>query len=89
MSDTADDFNFLKQIRQEKRASNREQSAEILQRAGILFESKNVGAHLIVQAGRTIVDFWPGTGKWIPRGQREGRRGVRNLIKFVEQERAK
>lgn len=89
MGDMGDDFNALKKERQEKRADNRHQSALILQRAGIVFESKNVGAHLIVLAGRTVVDFWPGTGKWIPRGQKESRRGVRNLIKFVEQERAK
>ena len=89
MSDMGDDFNALKKMKQEKRASNREDSATILSRAGVIFESKNIGAHLIVFAGKKTVDFWPGTGLWIPRGDKLRRRGVRELIKYVEQQRTK
>ena len=88
MSDMGDDFNALRKERQEKRADNRDQSAAVLTRAGVLFESKNLGTHLIVEAGARTVDFWPGTGLWIVRGVPDKRRGVRKLIEYVEQQRA-
>ena len=89
MSDMGDDFTALRKIKQEKRASNRDASAAILSRSGVVFESKNLGAHLIVQAGATVVDFWPGTGLWIVRGEKKQRRGVRKLVEYVEQQREK
>ena len=81
MQDDDDDigglYRALRERSQEKRAGNRDQSARLLTEAGIPFESKNGGAHLIV-AGR--YDFWPGTGLWMARGDHSKRRGVRNLI---------
>lgn len=86
MSEAVEFYNDLKVIKAEKRASNREASAAILSRSGIVFESKNEGAHLVVLAGQSVVDFWPGTGLWIVRGGQR-KRGVRNLVKFVEKQR--
>lgn len=80
MGDMGDIFNEMREASQKRRASNRENSAEILTRARIPFESKNDGAHLIVD-GR--IDFWPGTGLWIVRGRKQKRRGVRRLIIYV------
>lgn len=72
---------FLKEQSQKKRASNRDNSAKLLEAAGIPFESKNGGVHLVV-AGK--YDFWPGTGLWIPRGTGGGKhRGIRSLIACV------
>jgi hypothetical protein len=74
----------MKERSKAKRANNREQSAELLRAAGVPFESKNSGAHLIVD-GR--FDFWPGTGLWIERdgrGERKRNRGIRNLLKRVK-----
>jgi len=65
------------QLRAAKRAANRDASTLMLKNAGIPFESKNDGAHLIV-AGR--YDFWPGTGLWQARGERTKQRGVHRLI---------
>jgi hypothetical protein len=53
---------------QVKRASNRAQSPEFLREAGVEFEVKNGGAHLIVKGPAGLIDFWPGTGLWIVRG---------------------
>jgi hypothetical protein len=72
----------LKERSREKRASNREHSARLLRDAGIQFESKNDGAHLIVCGS---VDFWPGTGLWQVRGTPRQRRGVRSLIKHIKE----
>lgn len=68
---------------QQRRASNRERSAALLQFNGIPFESKNGGAHLVVQGGKAVIDFWPGTGLWQERGSTATGRGVRSLVKRV------
>ena len=83
-----DDQNFqhVRDHGKKKRAGNREHSAIILTEAGVEFTSHNGGAHLIVQGKNCIIDFWPGTGKYVSRiGRRGGRgegRGVRSLMKF-------
>lgn len=82
MSDMGDDFRALKKARQEKRADNRENSAEYLEVRGVPFTSKNAGAHLIVEGKECFIDFWPGTGKWHSRCGRKGF-GVRNLCEFI------
>lgn len=79
MSDMGDDFRALKEHSKSKRAANRQGGARALLVAGIPFESKNGGAHLIVGTGRDF-DFWPGTGKWVGRRGQGNGRGVRNLI---------
>lgn len=74
-------FSAMRKMSQEKRASNREASAAMLIEAGIQFESKNDGAHLIVA---DKYDFWPGTGLWMERGKTQRSRGVRGLIKRIK-----
>lgn len=81
-SETAEFWRDVKEARQEKRASNRENSAAVLAEAGIPFQSKNIGAHLIVEGPVCFIDFWPGTGRWISRKGPKGF-GVRNLIKHI------
>lgn len=68
---------------QVRRGENRESSAKILADRSIAFESKNMGAHLIVSHEGKVVDFWPGTGKYIPRGFGKAGRGVFNLLKVI------
>lgn len=67
----------------ERRAKNRQSSAEILAERGVQFEAKNMGAHLIVSHDGKVADFWPGTGKYIPRGGGRPGRGVFNLLKLL------
>ncbi|MBN3777409.1 hypothetical protein G3O06_07570 [Burkholderia sp. Ac-20345] len=72
---------------QVRRARNREQSNRLLRENGYDFDVRNGAAHLIVRTARGIVDFWPGTGKWITRfpvaGAKVADRGVKNLIAFA------
>lgn len=84
-SDMGEMWDSVKAEGQEKRARNREQSAALLEKRGIAFETKNAGAHLIVRHNSKVVDFWPGTGKWIVRGAmaRKGR-GVFKLLRFLQ-----
>lgn len=86
MSDTGDDFREWNKAKQEKRRSNRENSGQILFDRHIEFETKNNGAHLIVEGSDCKIDFWPGTGKYISRNGPSGR-GVFNLIKLIQKER--
>ena len=83
MSDMTDLFRDLKKIRQEARADNREVAPQLLERAGIKFESKNLGAHLIVECGKTKIDFWPGPDKWIVRGNPARKHDILKLIEYV------
>jgi hypothetical protein len=71
--------------RQGKRALNREQSVKMLRDAGVCFELKNGGAHVIIANGDALrVDFWPGTGLWrVSRPIIHEERGVRQLIKYL------
>lgn len=88
MGDMGDVFNDWREQKAAKRASNTEQSTTLLKRAGIFFDSKNGGTHLVVWAGNDDIDFWPSTGLWIVRGgDGKRRRGVRKLIEYVEMRR--
>lgn len=72
----------VKAASQEKRARNREASAGFLAKNGIPFESHNYGAHLVVSYAGMVFDFWPGTGRFIKRGQPSVKgRGVNNLLR--------
>lgn len=81
MSEEAEIYGGMAEESKRRRAGNRENSAKILAENGVGFESKNIGAHLIVKGPSITVDFWPGTGKWIVRGGKTGR-GVFNLMKL-------
>lgn len=85
MSELGEYFHDMKKFRQSQRAKNRLGSTNMLQAAGITFESKHDGAHLIIQAGTDMIDFWPGTGLWIVRGGRLRDRGVKKLINYIKQ----
>jgi hypothetical protein len=85
MSEQCEYFDDLRAVSQDKRRKNREWSAEYLRKLGINFTTNNGGVHLMISQQETIVDFWPGTGKWIVRPTREQKklegRGVLNLVK--------
>lgn len=85
MGDMGDIFRAMNNHSKQKRASNRENSALYLEEHGIPFESKNKGAHLVVEGNTCFIDFWPGTGKWISRDGVKGF-GVRNLVKHIDGE---
>jgi hypothetical protein len=63
---------------QERRATNRKNSAALLKERGIEFEVRSAGVHLILKD----YHFWPGTGLWISRTDNDDRgRGVFQLLK--------
>jgi hypothetical protein len=83
MGDEGDFWRDVKEIRQEKRASNRVNGQENLTKEGIPFEIKNNGAHLIVEGNSCFIDYWPGTGRWNSRDGVSGF-GVRSLIHHIK-----
>lgn len=84
MGDMGDFWRDVKAAGQERRANNRTNGAATLKAKGIEFTEKNGGAHLIVKAGERTVDYWPGTGLWVVRGQPASRYGLRGLIQFCK-----
>lgn len=89
MGDEGDYWRDVKPIMLEaskkKRASNREHAQHELLRRGIPFEAKNNDAHLIVQGETSLIDFWPGTGKYIVRADGKTGRGIRHVIKLCRE----
>lgn len=81
-NETTEMWSQVHKQRQEKRADNRQSSTQQLKHAGIAFDDRNLGAHLIVSHHGYVIDFWPGTGLWIVRGKTTRHRGVSKLIKF-------
>jgi hypothetical protein len=79
MSEVIDYFRDMKAIEKERRAENRATGPEALTAAGFLFDVKNAGTHLIVRTNRGLVDYWPGTEKWMVRGERT-RNGLDNFL---------
>lgn len=65
-------FAALKRESQARRARHRENAPDILRRCGVQFEARNGGVHLLIETEGRRVDFWPGTGRWIMRGDRGG-----------------
>jgi hypothetical protein len=72
MSDIGDDFRALKEFRKEKRDAYKSgqmlEDIQLVRNASAHIDEKNGGEHLIVTAenGR-IIDYWPGTKRWIAR----------------------
>lgn len=93
MSELGDVFKAAGKEGQEKRARNREDSRRLLLEAGLPFETRNDGAHLIVRSSwGDVFDFWPGTGKFVEStkskafketGHRRKGRGVRSLVAML------
>ena len=79
-NDTTADWKAHNATRAAKRHRNGESSTQILANAGIKFESKNNGWHIVISEPR--VDFWPTTGLWIT--SKVKGRGVHALIKFIK-----
>ena len=64
MGDVGDVFNELRAYRKEKRSQNTSSSTGILRDRDVRFESRNGGAHLMVESVHGVIDFWPSTGLW-------------------------
>jgi len=68
---------------------NRASSKQHLIDNGVEFTEHNNGAHLIIRTDDGVINFWPGTGKWIDKRENcEGRctnRGVFELLKRIRQ----
>ena len=81
MSEMAEDFKALNEMRRAKRGDNKTRSTELLKERGINFQSNNHGVHLVVRHNDVIYDFYPSTGLYINRATKKKGRGVFNLLK--------
>lgn len=81
----AEEFERRKEESKIKRRNNRENAPKVLEGGGIQHIVKNNGAHIIIQiGGDDKIDFWPGTGKWIPRDTQQHERGILDLIRYIK-----
>ena len=78
-----EDYALIRQLSVMRRGENRIRGSERLTEYGISFESKNNGAHLIVE---NLIDYWPGTGLFIARKSKTRGRGMHNMLKTLIKE---
>ena len=83
MSEMAEIWGDLRQMRQEKKRSNLAASTKMLTQANIPFTAHNGGIHLVLRRGDQFVDYWPSTGLWWIRGTSNKRRGIARLLAFM------
>lgn len=85
MGDMIDLYGDLRKQKQEERAKRRAADLMLLAEEGINLASiNNDGAHIIVNHGGRVIDYWPGTGLWIDRKTQKRRRGARQLINYCK-----
>jgi len=88
VSDTGEYWNALKPgmkaDSKRRRQHNREHSKRLLEQAGVRFEVFNDGAHLVVEGRDGLIDFWPGTGKFVVRHGGLTGRGVSKVLKLCK-----
>lgn len=85
MSEFVESLEALRQYRRDRKAHNTQWSTDAVKAAGIAFTSPNGGAQLVIATKRGTVDFWPSTGLFKHRADGIKRRGVKNLIRFVQE----
>jgi len=83
MSEIGEMYRALREDNRRKKKSNIAFSTELLKEKGIEFESKNNGVHLVVKHNGKIADFWPSTGKFNIRGEKQYLRGVKSLVNML------
>lgn len=90
MGDMGEIWRDTKEVRKEasqnRKEHNRDCSTQLLRVKGFGVKSKNGGIHLVVTHNDKTADMWPSTGKWNIRGTSKYRRGVKQLIKALENE---
>lgn len=86
MSEVAELYSAMRDESAKRRATNRENAPHVLKEQGIQFDECNRGAHLIVYGTNHMIDFWPGTGKWIARKSDCSGRGILNLVKAIKKD---
>lgn len=80
MSDMGDIFKAMKEDSKNRKHKNLVYSTNLLASLNVEFEVKNCANHLIVNHFGKVADFWPSTGKFNIRGEKDYHRGVNNLL---------
>lgn len=83
MSEMAEIWGSLREMRQEKKRSNLAASTKMLTQNNIPFVAHNGGIHLVLRRGDQMVDYWPSTGLWWIRGTSNKRRGIARLLAYM------
>lgn len=84
MGEMAELWADYKAHKQKKKRSNLAYSTGQLSAAGLPFTVHNGGIHLVLTKGAETIDFWPSTGLWWVRTNRNKRRGINKLIAYMK-----
>lgn len=84
MGDMAEVWADYKAYKLKKKRGNLVFSTNQLIAAGLSFTVHNGGVHLVLMKGDQPIDFWPSTGLWWVRTNRNKRRGIEKLIAYMK-----
>lgn len=82
MSELGDDFRAWREHRRKKKAKNLEFAPDIFREHDVKFRMLSDDHFRVGE-----FDFWPSTGLFIRRKNKERGRGIYNLIKIIQKER--
>ena len=83
---TKEVFKNLAENNKAKKQSNIQKSTQLLIDLDVDFTIHNNGIHLVIEYEAGVIDFWPSTGRWIPRdvsGYQPEERGIFSMLTFM------
>ena len=86
MSESSEDWAAYKAQQKLERAQRRASGEQQLKNRGIKYTVHNDGAHIVIEEGGAIFDYWPGNTRWRMRPYRSDF-GVDKLIAAINQRR--
>jgi len=86
MSESSEDWAAYKAQQKLERAERRATAERQLQRTDIKYTVHNDGAHIVIEEGGAIFDYWPGNTRWRMRPYRSDF-GVDKLFAAIVQRR--
>ena len=79
-------FRAMQEHDKEKRAARRDSTSEWLAKMGVPFVMHST-SHYCLTVGGWLVDYWPGTARWIVRGERRAQFSRPRLESFIKKNR--
>lgn len=83
MGDMGEMYRAWNDDKKERRKRNLPRNVAALEKYGINFDSRNDGYHLVILHEGKLVDFWPSSGKWRARVEKQKGFGVTSLLEWL------
>lgn len=86
MNEVTEDWAAYKEHQKQERAKRRANAEKQLRERKLNYTVHNDGAHIVIEEGGAIFDYWPGNTRWRMRPERS-QFGVDKLFRAISQRR--